>query len=41
MSQINVPVIQGFILVTNLGTLLIYLVLNIIIAFMDPRISYK
>jgi ABC-type dipeptide/oligopeptide/nickel transport system permease component len=40
MAQVDIPVIQGFILVTGLGTLLIYLALDLVVAMLDPRISY-
>lgn len=36
----DVPVIQGFILLSGLVTLLAYLALDIVVAILDPRISY-
>jgi ABC-type dipeptide/oligopeptide/nickel transport system permease component len=40
MGRVDIPVIQGFILVVGLGTLLIYLALDVVVASLDPRISY-
>lgn len=40
MLKVDVPVIQGFVLVVGLMTLLIYLALDVIIVFLDPRTSY-
>lgn len=41
MGRVDVPVIQGFIFVMGFGMLLIYLVLDIIVVFMDSRIFYR
>lgn len=40
MLKVDVPVIQGFVLVVGLMTLLIYLFLDVLIVFLDPRTSY-
>lgn len=37
--KLDVPAIQGFILVTGLFTLVIYFVLDIVVAMLDPRVS--
>lgn len=38
--KLDVPVIQGFIIVAGLATLLIYLILDVLVAILDPRVSY-
>lgn len=40
MLKVDLPAIQGFVLVTGLSTLLIYLVLDIIVMILDPRVKY-
>lgn len=40
MLKVDVPVIQGFVLVVGLSTLLIYLALDILILLLDPRTTY-
>jgi peptide/nickel transport system permease protein len=40
MGKVDIPVIQCFILVTGIGTLLVYLILDVVVAMLDPRISY-
>lgn len=40
MLKVDVPVIQGFVLVVGLATLLIYLVLDLLIVLLDPRTSH-
>ena len=40
MLKVDLPAIQGFVLVTGLSTLLIYLILDIIVMILDPRIKY-
>lgn len=39
--RLDVPVIQGFVLVSGLITLLIFLVLDVVVLALDPRISYE
>ena len=39
--RLDVPVIQGFILATGLLTILIYLVLDVVTLFLDPRVRYE
>jgi peptide/nickel transport system permease protein len=39
--RLDVPIIQGFVLVCGLLTLLIFLTLDIIVLALDPRISYE
>ncbi len=38
--RLDIPVIQGFVLVAGVITLLIYTLLDIVVAWLDPRISY-
>lgn len=38
--RLDIPVIQGFVLVAGIITLLIYTLLDIAVAWLDPRISY-
>ncbi len=38
--RLDIPVIQGFVLVAGIITLLIYTLLDIVVAWLDPRISY-
>lgn len=38
--KLDIPAVQGFILVASLSTLLIYLVLDLLVGFLDPRVSY-
>ena len=38
--RLDIPVIQGFVLIAGVITLLIYTLLDIIVAWLDPRISY-
>ena len=40
MLKVELPAIQGFVLVTGLSTLLIYLVLDIIVMILDPRVKF-
>jgi ABC-type dipeptide/oligopeptide/nickel transport system permease component len=40
MLKLDLPVIQGFILVVGVSTLLIYLALDLLILYLDPRISH-
>lgn len=39
--RLDVPVIQGFILATGLLTIVIYLVLDVVTLFLDPRVRYE
>lgn len=39
--RLDVPVIQGFILATGLLTILLYLVLDVVTLFLDPRVRYE
>lgn len=41
MLKVDVPVIQGFVLVVGLMTLLIYLGLDIVIVLLDPRTTHE
>ncbi len=41
MTKLDVPAIQGFILVVGLLTLLVYLVLDLVVVALDPRVSYE
>ncbi len=41
MLKLDVPAIQGFILVVGLLTLLVYLILDLIVVALDPRVSYE
>jgi len=38
--RLDIPVIQGFVLVAGVITLLIYTLLDILVAYLDPRINY-
>lgn len=38
--QLDVPAVQGFILFAGLGTLLVFTVLDILVAMLDPRVRY-
>lgn len=38
--KVDVPVIQGFVILSGFFTLLIYLLLDIVVTLLDPRISY-
>jgi peptide/nickel transport system permease protein len=40
MLKVDVPVIQGFVLMVGFMTLLIYLVLDLLVAMLDPRTAY-
>jgi ABC-type dipeptide/oligopeptide/nickel transport system permease component len=39
--QLDVPVIQGFILATGALTMLIYLFLDVLVVLLDPRVRYE
>jgi peptide/nickel transport system permease protein len=39
MAQMDIPAIQGFVLVTTLAALLLYVVLDIVVAALDPRVE--
>ncbi len=39
--KLDVPVMQGFILVAGVITLAIYLLLDLVVATLDPRVSYE
>lgn len=39
MSQLDIPAVQGFVLVTTLGALVLYVVLDVVVAILDPRIE--
>jgi ABC-type dipeptide/oligopeptide/nickel transport system permease component len=39
MLKTDVPVIEGFILATGLATLVVYVVLDVVVAALDPRIT--
>ena len=41
MLKLDVPAIQGFILVVGLLTLLVYLILDLLVVALDPRVSYE
>jgi ABC-type dipeptide/oligopeptide/nickel transport system permease component len=38
--RLDIPVIQGFVLVAGIITLLVYTLLDILVAYLDPRINY-
>lgn len=38
--QLDIPAVQGFIVVAGIGTLLIFLALDLLVAFLDPRVKY-
>jgi dipeptide transport system permease protein len=38
--QLDMPAIQGFILMAGVGTLLVFLLLDLLVAALDPRVSY-
>ncbi len=38
--RLDIPVIQGFVLVAGIITLLVYTLLDIVVAWLDPRINY-
>lgn len=40
MLKVDVPIIQTFTLVAGLITLLVYLALDVLVALLDPRVSY-
>jgi peptide/nickel transport system permease protein len=37
---LDIPAIQGFVIVTGLFTMLVYLALDLIVAALDPRIKH-
>lgn len=37
---LDVPVIQGFVIAAGLVTILVYLVLDLVVALLDPRVTY-
>jgi peptide/nickel transport system permease protein len=39
--KLDIPVIQAFILVTGLMTIVIYLLLDVLVAVLDPRVRYE
>jgi peptide/nickel transport system permease protein len=39
--SLDVPAVQGFILMTGLATLAIFLVVDILVVLLDPRVSYE
>jgi dipeptide transport system permease protein len=39
MAQMDIPAIQGFVLVTTLAALVLYVVLDIVVAALDPRVE--
>lgn len=39
MAQMDIPAVQGFVLVTTLAALFLYVVLDIVVAALDPRIE--
>ena len=41
MLRLDLPAIQGFILAAGLGTLVIYLALDILIVYLDPRVTHR
>lgn len=41
MLKLDLPAIQGFVLVVGLLTLLIYLLLDLVVLILDPRVSYR
>lgn len=38
--QLDIPAVQGFIVVAGIGTLIVFLVLDVIVAALDPRVTY-
>lgn len=38
--QLDIPAVQGFIVVAGLGTLLIFIALDLLVAALDPRVDY-
>jgi peptide/nickel transport system permease protein len=38
--KVDIPVIQGFVILGGFATLLIYLLLDVVVSVLDPRISY-
>ncbi len=40
MLDVDAPAIQGFIIITGIITLTVYLVLDLIVLFLDPRVTY-
>lgn len=38
--QLDIPAVQGFIVVAGIGTLLVFLFLDLLVAALDPRVSY-
>jgi ABC-type dipeptide/oligopeptide/nickel transport system permease component len=38
--RLDIPVIQGFVLIAGVITLLIYTLLDIVVAWLDPRVNY-
>ncbi len=40
-SQYDYPVVQGVLLITTLTTVLVFLVVDILYAYIDPRVSYE
>ncbi len=41
MLEVDLPAIQGFVLVVGILTLLIYLLLDLLVLMLDPRVSYE
>jgi peptide/nickel transport system permease protein len=39
--KLDIPVIQAFILITGLLTIVIYLLLDVLVAILDPRVRYE
>lgn len=39
--KVDVPIIQGFVIVAGLMTLLLFLLLDLVVLFLDPRVSYE
>ena len=39
MLRLDVPAVQGFVLVTGMLTVLVYLVLDVVATLLDPRIK--
>lgn len=39
--KLDIPVIQAFILIFGAGTLMVYLLLDVVVVFLDPRIRYE
>lgn len=38
--QLDIPAVQGFIVIAGLGTLLIFIALDMLVAALDPRVDY-